>query len=620
MYLLGILALFQIAILPGIIVLNFLSIKRNVIRTMIFSFGISLVFNYVLVLILTTLKIYIFPVIIVVFVIEFILLLIILIKPNIFLKGKKQKYIYAINIIAIVSMVIVILLAWLANQFYINKNIMIGADAIFSWNTWAVEWAKNILPTNVRHYPQLLPANWSLTYLFIRNTNVEFFAKTMMLFFPFYMVLIGVEIFVSTKKIKYLLGTIFLVLIMKLIWTVWPTFSMGLADIPVAFIGFLSVYSLLTAKNANSKKETNIFLLLGAIFAVASTLIKQSGIYITVFYPILVWIILFNKNSKYSKKEKLQFIFTYIGLIIILIAPWYIYVKTSMVRGIESADRAEKIFSKGGIFYNKSFGERIIPAYECLKGYFKNATMLVIAFILSMFSLKDKNLRWILILVVIPYTLLWSIFWGYDIRNWSIAIPMFGFLIGVGLTYLIKMIPNKFKILQISIRKESIDFVQSLRKNTLKKISTSKIISFAIITSFLIITISGSFYFTNEYILNKQKESVKHKVGDFPYLNTLLYNHLEKSGDKGNIISNYKFAQCFPEIDVTINALSDFETFKQYIKQNNPKYIFAVTGMYWGGYISPDVQTWIGKKLKTKKYSLVFTNKNGYLIKIKEDK
>ena len=53
-------------------------------------------------------------------------------------------------------------------------------DDLVSWNVWAVEWAHNALPQWCRSYPQLMTANWSLTYVFTNQTSVQFFAKAFM--------------------------------------------------------------------------------------------------------------------------------------------------------------------------------------------------------------------------------------------------------------------------------------------------------------------------------------------------------------------------------------------------------------------------------------------------------
>ena len=59
MLLLGILSLFQIISLPGLLILKLFKIKtNNIIQTFLYSFGLSLTFNYYFIIILVLLKIY----------------------------------------------------------------------------------------------------------------------------------------------------------------------------------------------------------------------------------------------------------------------------------------------------------------------------------------------------------------------------------------------------------------------------------------------------------------------------------------------------------------------------------------------------------------------------------
>jgi hypothetical protein len=58
MFFLGILAFLQITCLPGILLIKACKLKGSLIQIVVSTFGISLVANYVIVLLLTTLGIY----------------------------------------------------------------------------------------------------------------------------------------------------------------------------------------------------------------------------------------------------------------------------------------------------------------------------------------------------------------------------------------------------------------------------------------------------------------------------------------------------------------------------------------------------------------------------------
>src|SRR5262249_43164037 len=68
---------------------------------------------------------------------------------------------------------------------YVNfGSVFILWDDTLSWDRWAGQWASNRFPVSAGYYPQLMPANWSITYQIIRNTDVKMFAKAVMPMFP----------------------------------------------------------------------------------------------------------------------------------------------------------------------------------------------------------------------------------------------------------------------------------------------------------------------------------------------------------------------------------------------------------------------------------------------------
>ncbi len=64
------------------------------------------------------------------------------------------------KIIIIISAVIFF---FYCSLFFANiGTIFYFTDTLISWNVWAKTFANNILPLEISHYPQLLPANWSI--------------------------------------------------------------------------------------------------------------------------------------------------------------------------------------------------------------------------------------------------------------------------------------------------------------------------------------------------------------------------------------------------------------------------------------------------------------------------
>ena len=57
-------------------------------------------------------------------------------------------------------------------------------DAVVSWNAWATIWGQGRIPQETFEYPQLLPITYSITYQFLRNFELQMFAKAIAGMFP----------------------------------------------------------------------------------------------------------------------------------------------------------------------------------------------------------------------------------------------------------------------------------------------------------------------------------------------------------------------------------------------------------------------------------------------------
>ncbi len=57
----------------------------------------------------------------------------------------------------------------------------------------------------------------------------------------------------------------------------------------------------------------------------------------------------------------------------------------------------------------------------------------VLLFLIPAFFVLESDLRWVVLLVVLPFTLIWAIYFSYDTRNLALALPFIGGCAGVGL-------------------------------------------------------------------------------------------------------------------------------------------------------------------------------------------
>ncbi len=513
--------------------------------------------------------------------------------------------------------------AWALNQFVFESGaVMWGRDAVFSWNQWAVEWANNTFPTNTRHYPQLLSANWSLTYQFIHNDEIQVFAKSIMPLFTLYVGLIGIDFFFLKRKFNFFTGFLGLLFAFFMIYfrPGFPKFTMGVADIPVAFMSFLSIHALIVAREASDDENISKFVLLAAILASGAAVTKQAGIYILLLFPLAVYLIVYRNNPSNTGIHARKAIFSYIFMVLVIVLPWYLYNEITILQGANTYDKAEKIFSSSGLFYGTDLNQRIIRGLSILEYYFVDKFILFALFAFTLFSISERSFCWIILLIIFPYTVIWSVFYPYDIRNLSIAVPFWGLAAGVGAGNLWLMVSQKLnplkKVSDINQKIVAILFNYKTRK-ILSSILNKKI--YQGVLAIIIVCMAGlSFTFDKSFLINRQTEDQKKYIGDFRKLNKKIYDYHEQKPISGKLISNYDFVVHFPELDCQAFALSDFKIFKNLVDRQDVSYILVVTGTYWGDYVAKEVRNWIRYCIKNGRYQVVLANQNGFLLKISE--
>ena len=117
-------------------------------------------------------------------------------------------------------------------------------DAVVSWNRWAVDWAANRLPYATSIYPQLLPTNISLTYVFMQGSEVWIFAKAFQFLFCLALLAAMLDLARVEGQFGYVPGVVItyglLVAVLR-----YRMLSSGYADVPLAFFAFTAVYTLL---------------------------------------------------------------------------------------------------------------------------------------------------------------------------------------------------------------------------------------------------------------------------------------------------------------------------------------------------------------------------------------
>jgi hypothetical protein len=530
----GILSLIQILFLPGMLLHVYLKIQGSFLKKLVFVIGSSFTINYLLAFLLTSLRIYQRPVILVLIILE--ILALIWLKRNdllvpvrktwestwesitttitgLFHTGDEKKDPSSTwSLIRPVLIVILGALAvstiWHMVTIFIQNipSVFNTWDAVVSWNRWATEWAANGFPTQTEDYPQLLPVNWSLTYLLIGTTSVQFFAKALMPLFLLLILLMVFDLALEEKSFGLFLSVWVAYLAVK--HFVGDYITDGYADIPLAFFCFLSIYALLKAVHEDQDHKW-ISVVLGFLFACAAAVTKQPGFYIIVIYPILAYLLVIKDSPTISRKKILWMISMAALGVLVIVAPWYILKYIQIFQKTEMSHLLIPI-SRTGQAHDSSSLLVIIP--EALKSLDRYLYLFLLIFP-GLLVIK-KPYRWIGLLIVIPYTLLWAGYASYSVRNLTLVLPFLGLVFGVAFEGIIRFVAG-----------------------WLDRMKVDRIPWVVVLAIIALSTLALPLLVTNERLVSTQRELQKQIFN--PNLNEKLYEYFESHPLDGIILTNY---------------------------------------------------------------------------------
>ena len=522
LYVLGSLAFLQIIFLPGFLFLRYLKIKtQTFVEKIIFIFALSLIINFILVFSLTLLKLYQPPVFYLIFILEVIIFLPTIVNKNIIFRLKiPKKCSFFSKIFFVVCLLVIIRFLYPFFQNLSLRSVFLEGDVIDSWNIWAIQWAKNKIPLATYHYPQLIPTNWSLTYIFMKNTTIEYFAKLLMPLFSIALLLIFFDLAKQTKKISYIFGAIITAGLLHY-YLDNSYLRDGYPDIAFAFFAFLPFYCFLLFQE--NKNYQYLFLML--IFALGSFLTKQLGIYIVFLASILPTRLFLSQGNKLKTIKNPLFLFSFFLLVLIIF--WYILklpeIKTAY--NIESIYRAAMTDKLTQFSLSSRFLRSLKLLVPNLKG------VLIIGFItlLTFFSLKEKLSQKLFFFLILPLFIFWSLFLNYDQRNLIVIFPYLGYTTALGFIFFLNLFP--YIAVALHCKKKIISF-------NFRSLYFFLLLLLIFIVVFLTVP--------NNKLIYQQIEGKK-QIG-LPELNSRLYQYYYKNGFSGKIITNYYRLCQLPEI------------------------------------------------------------------------
>jgi len=613
-YIKSLTGLFYLTFLPGYVLLKIIRLSPRLSRDIFLGFGLSLTINYVIVFILGTLRIINFFSIWATFFV-FLLALIILL----FFEYKKDKETFYRSLFTTSLAILSLVFFWLFNQYVVNSgSIAWGSDDLFSWNDWAIQWYKNNPVWYLANfYVQLLPVTWATSYLFSGTYAIQFFARSLMPIFFFYILLAGFDTFLQRRNILYLMSFIGLGWLF-LVWKGFPRMTLGLADIPASFLAFSSLQMILQAQDEERRNRFKM-LIIGAILASASAVTKQYGmVYLMSYIPLSYFILNDHKEKSFFKK----ILFSTIVPALIIAAPWYIY---AFVEG-KYYQRSGAIFREGSFERFKPDREvsseahnvsilraKIVNSFKILQNSFTNPVLLVIVVIFSIFSLVYFPFRLIWLFSLFPLYLLWMLLVAYDIRNFTMGMLFMVFISGAGMAFCLELVFDKEKINKtLSTIIERLHFFFS-------SILKSSRIAFFVFMASIITVISFNFLFTYPFLHKRFIERQKKYLGDHRDINAMLYSYIESKGQKAPLYTDYCFVPYMPDISYIYGNFEDLKYLKSLVDSKKIGTILIIKQWNHKSKISTDVEQLLRAYLNSGKLQKISECENGYLLEVSED-
>lgn len=290
------------------------------------------------------------------------------------------------------------------------------------WDQWAMEWARSAQHSLTYEYPQLIPCNWSISYLLLQNTDVKMFAKSFMPLFSIATLVTFLDLFNQTRERKWLWGLIFYGLTLRYFYDARFLVS-GYADVPSAFFAFLAYYA--TAQ-VHFQRAPHKFLnyLLPLIFASAAALTKQGGLYILCW--VFVWLVVqLRKNFRQNWLVKTG----QSSLLAVALNACYPYQHWRIICGQDD--------SNVGYLYKLipvPLQNRLSHSVHLLQSMHTGESLVAGATTITLlgFSLSDKQARLVFFTLFLPIYVGWAIGFSYETRTLGIALPFLAMCLGCG--------------------------------------------------------------------------------------------------------------------------------------------------------------------------------------------
>ena len=527
----AVVSFFQLTFIPGFILFKFLRIKNNTpFKVIIYSFAFSLFINYLIVYHLTLTGLYTPVSAYILLAAELILIIILAIKGRLKIERSFHLEIPSgfIGLLQnIVPISILLILAGSLYFFFSNLgSVFTHWDAVFSWNRWAIDWHLNDIPGLTYLYPQLIPANWSLSYILMQDHTLQFAAKSIMPLFALFILFAFYDLYLVKRNAVFLLS-VFFFSALSLLYS-FPYIDSGYVDFAVAFFSMAAFHAILRS-DPDEPGSNNIVILL---FATAAAITKQAGFIILVFS--VIWLIrLIIKNRKTLSPGKAIAKILSCIFIILLGLYWYIIKLVDIAMG---RDFSSLKFLFVDIHHDASLIQRFVNGLENLRA---SPVFFLVLMVLSLFSLFIRRSRWFTLGITLPSIIIVGLFFSYDDRNIIVSFPFLAYSASYGTAYLLG-------ILKLGKLKEY--FISKFPRFSIRrKVVKIRLWPSRVLFLLVFLAILASVFLVGAYgDTIKQNQIEKQKTIGIMELNKQVYDYKEKNGIEGKIITDYYWITVMP--------------------------------------------------------------------------
>ncbi|MHB8136393.1 MAG: hypothetical protein ACYDH1_19460 [Anaerolineaceae bacterium] len=577
----GLLSILQILFLPGLIFNAFIKRETGLFYRLSFTIAFSMLINFLYTVILVSLHLFVFQFLLITILIEIVIILIIYWKVIFQPIGKisssivtkvthslvryfecdsgKQTLKQIIKVIKIIALLLAsITVGWVIVDFVKQIGSVFGYwDSVISYNRWATEWAQGLFPTGACEYPQLLPTNWSLTYV-LTQSQVGIFAKLVQGIFPVLFILAMFDLGLTLGSAGYLLGVPLSLYLLKK-FAVVSIFE-GFMDVAVTTFIFLAFYMVI--KDSYNNRYSQKTLWLSGILILAAAMTKQPGVLAFGAWVLINFILILSKNpGRFWISVKKIIIPTLVFFL--LIASWYVFkMNRDALVGERSCIAITNSWAADDLV--SGFSGSFLYRLQLL-----DIWVLFVPILLTSIFFAKREIKLILLCYGLPYLLI-SFFYGYYIMFMRYLTPI-SFVFAISASVIINLL---FHYALVLVERFPVDGFKNSIKRLLMFFSKIRhrfgLLSFwvIIIIGMVLLAIAGLKYPDSKLIRNYEYQQMG--IGNREMNEYLVDFYSDKDPTKLTL-SWYPYINYLPGMagKAIYLDISDVESVKSYLEQEN---------------------------------------------------